>query len=139
MRTSHRSVRRPVVAALSSLLLLWVIALSSSAAQFPIATTTGTELAYTVASDGTNYLAAILDGNKITAQLVSPTGSLVGSRIQTGRTGDVPGGLPIVAYGGNTYLMVWQDNASATDLPYGQLISRSGTLSGSTFPVSSHG
>jgi hypothetical protein len=110
-------------------------------AQFPIATT-GKQIAFSVAFTGSNYVAAILgDGvhaSNLTAQLFSSSGALLGSRLPTGRTGDVPGGMPVVLYGSNTELMVWQDNAAGTDLPYGQLITN-GALQGAAFPVSSHG
>ena len=119
-----------------------LLALPVNAAQFPIATTAGTELTLNVAFDGTNYLAAILGdasgGNNITAQLFSTNGTLVGSRISTGRTGSVPGGIPFVAYGTNTYLMVWEDSATTNDVTYGQLISPAGALQGAAFAISAH-
>lgn len=142
MKTFEKPARRLFVAVMSAILIQLAIALPSKALQFPIATSSGTELTFSAAFNGTNYLAAILgdgsSGANITAQLVSPAGSPVGARIQTGRTGTVPGGLPLVAYGSNTYLMVWQDNAGATDLTYGQLISRAGALQGAAFAVSTH-
>jgi len=111
--------------------------------QFVVANTTKVELGGRVAYDGTNYLVAILGNgsaaSNITAQLMSPTGNPIGSRIVTGRTAAAPGGLPFVAYGGDTYLMVWEDNATGADLTYGQLIDRAGELLGAAFPVSSHG
>jgi hypothetical protein len=108
--------------------------------QFPIATT-GQQIAASVAFTGSNYLAAILgDGvnaSNVTAQLFSSTGALLGARLHTGRTGDVPGGMPVVVCGSNAELMVWQDNAGGTALPYGQLITN-GALQAAAFPVSSH-
>ena len=85
---------------------------SANISLFPIATTSGREFAVSAASDGTNYLVGIQGDQKdhadITAQLVSQTGTLVGSRISVPRTG----GAPFVAFDGNNYLMVWDDDAS---------------------------
>ena len=105
--------------------------------EFPIATTTGSEIAYYAAFDGTNYLVAIQGDeaahSNITAQMVSQTGSLVGSRISIGRTG----GVPLVVFDGTNYLMVWSDDANdPNDDIYGQFISTSGTLLGSPFSIS---
>jgi hypothetical protein len=76
----------------------------------------------------------------IGAQLVSQSGTLVGSYISTGRTG----GAPLVAFDGTNYLLVWPDDATyPNDILYGQLISKAGATVGSPFiigqPVSSHG
>jgi hypothetical protein len=86
-------------------------------------------MALSPAFDGTNYLVGIIqDDHNITAQLVSQTGTLVGPRISTGRTG----GLPFVAFDGTNYLMVWSDDATfPNDDIYGQFISPSGNLVGS--------
>ena len=60
----------------------------------------------------------------------------MGSRISVGRTG----GAPFVAFDGTNYLLVWADFANQCDnkceVIYGQLISKSGTLIGSPFPIS---
>lgn len=104
--------------------------------EFPIATTAGNEFGLMAAFDGTNYLVGI-EGDEahhanITAQMISQTGSLVGSRISIGRTG----GLPLVAFDGTNYLMVWSDDAHHPDDIYGQFIGTSGALVGSPFPIS---
>jgi hypothetical protein len=105
--------------------------------EFPIATTTGREMAVSAAFDGTNYLVGIegdaYDRDNITGQLVSQSRTLVGSRISVGRTG----GVPYVAFDGTNYLMVWEDDATEPNKHiYGQLIGKSGTLIGSPFLVS---
>lgn len=104
--------------------------------EFPIATTAGNEFGLMAAFDGTNYLVGIQGDEahhaNITAQMISQTGSLVGSRISIGRTG----GLPLVAFDGTNYLMVWSDDAHHHDDIYGQFIDTSGALVGSAFPIS---
>ena len=105
--------------------------------EFPIATTDANELGLVAAFDGTNYLVGIQGDEthhaNITAQMVSQTGSLVGSRISIGRTG----GLPLVAFDGTNYLMVWTDDATyPNDDIYGQFIGTSGALVGSPFAIS---
>jgi hypothetical protein len=93
--------------------------------EFPIATSAGQEFSWSAAFDGTNYLVGILgDGaaaNNITAQLVSQSGALVGSRISVGSTGDAPN----VAFDGTNYLLIWGG--------MGQFISKTGSLVGSPF------
>ncbi len=105
--------------------------------EFPIATTEVREQSISFAFDGTNYLVGIQGDASlhynITAQLVSQTGSLVGSRISVGRTG----GIPLVAFDGTNYLMVWEDDANhPNDDIYGRFISTTGTLVGPAFPIS---
>jgi len=104
---------------------------------FPIATNPSVESALSMAFDGTNYLVGISDDEitdtnhytNITAQLVSPTGSLVGSRIKVGQLGDIP----FIAFEGTNYLLVWK--TSTGDIS-GQRVSRSGTLVGGVFAIS---
>ncbi|MBU1744006.1 MAG: hypothetical protein KJ649_03795, partial [Proteobacteria bacterium] len=102
---------------------------------YPIATTTGQEFAGSAAFDGTNYLVGIQGDasarNNITAQLVSPSGALVGSRISVGRTG----GLPLVAFDGTNYLMVWFDDLVNAGQLYGVLISPTGAITKPAFPI----
>jgi len=105
-------------------------------AEFPIAVGNDSTFAVAAAYDGTNYLVGIqgdiLAYYNITAQLVSPTGSLVGSRISVGQTG----GVPWLAFDGANYLMVWSDWANPPNLDiYGQFISTSGNLVGTSFPI----
>jgi len=105
----------------------------------PIATSGQGEIGGGGAFDGTNYLVGIEENaaasSNITAQLVSQTGTLVGSRISVGRTG----GLPRVAFDGTNYLMVWEDDAlNPVRRLYGAFVSPNGTLVGPAFafPVS---
>jgi len=105
--------------------------------EYPIATGTAEEISNSAAFDGTNYLVGIQGNDQanynITAQLVSQSGSLIGSRISIGRTG----GVPAVAFDGTNFLMVWSDNASSPMLTiYGQFINRSGAKVGTPFPIS---
>jgi len=106
-----------------------------SSNEFPIATTTGREQSASVAFDGTNYLVGIQGDvdfhTNITAQLVSQSGTLVGSRITTGGTG----GAPFVAFDGTNYLMVWEEDAPHSKNIYGQLISKAGALVGQPITV----
>lgn len=70
----------------------------------------------------------------ISAQIVSQSGNLIGPRITLNRTG----GSPIVAFDGTNYLMVWEDDTTGGQTNrdvYGQLISKSGALIGSSFPI----
>ncbi len=106
--------------------------------EFPIAV--GDDSALTLcpaAYDGTNYLVGI-QGDvsfhaNISAQLVSQSGNLVGSRISVGRTG----GVTWVAFDGTKYLIVWEDDWNyPMDQAYGQFISTSGNLTGNAFPIS---
>ena len=107
---------------------------------FPIANTAQAEISVSGAFDGTNFLVGIQGDATahydVTAQLVSPTGALVGPRISTGRTG----GAPWVAFDGTNYLMVWEDDALyPVNRLYGAFISPAGNLVGSpfAFPVRS--
>jgi hypothetical protein len=117
---------------------LWTISAKADTVGnvFPIATTTGEESAISAAFDGTNYLLGILGDasseGSITAQLVSQSGTLVGSRISVGRTGS---GLH-VAFDGTNYLMVWSDDDAypGNDI-YGQFISKTGTIVGTPFAI----
>jgi len=110
---------------------------SGGGAKFPIATTTGNELAGSASFDGTNYLVGI-EGDatfhsNITAQLMDSSGNLIGSRISTGRTG----GLPGVVFTGTYYLMVWSDDKTyPNDVIYGMVLSKSGQVVKEPFPIS---
>jgi hypothetical protein len=140
MKTSASIRKTLVVAALLSILPCTAI---TAAGVFPIATDPGNgtnpegvQQALNLAFDGTNYLVGIQgDGithNNVTAQLVGPTGALIGSRIQVGRTGGAPG----VAFDGTNYLLVWPDDATGpSDHIYGQRISPAGALVGGAFAI----
>lgn len=113
---------------------------------FSITATSIGEASIGAAYDGTNYLVGIetningLPGN-IVAQMVSSTGSKIGSLIDTGRTGIGSS----IAFDGTNYLMVWEDdigghwNDSAYFTIYGQFISKAGAKVGSPFAISSAG
>ncbi|MBI5573349.1 MAG: hypothetical protein HY919_02180 [Elusimicrobia bacterium] len=114
--------------------------------EFDIAVTTYIETGYSVGFDGTNYLVGMqaYDGgnqNKITAQLVSQSGTLVGPLIEVGRFGPPPE----VAFDGKNYLLVWEDyvgppastgTAWTNNAILGQFVSTSGLLIGTTFQIS---
>lgn len=116
------------------------LALSAQAAQFPIATNSIQYPFPRAAFDGTNYLVGlqIIRANGTSeprAQLVSSSGALIGSQIETGRTGDPP----MVSYAGPNYLLAWADySASANgNVPiFGQLIGTTGSVIGSPFQIS---
>lgn len=124
--------------------LLWLAGLiiafpcneSAASGAFPVATNPGVEMSVNMAFDGANYLVGIqgdeLAENNITAQLIGPTGALVGSRIMIGRTGGVPG----VSFDGTNYLLVWEDDAiTSNDDIYGQRVSPAGALVGGAFLI----
>lgn len=108
----------------------------ASASQYPVATTTGPEMTYSIAFDGVNYMVGVggdqTAGHNVTAQLVSPSGALVGSRIAMLGTG----GTPSVASSGANYLLVWEAEASSEgDDVYGQIVSTSGSRVGGPIPI----
>ncbi len=107
---------------------------------FAIANTTNAELCGTLAFDGTNCLVGIQEGladaGPLSAQLVSLSGGLVGSRIPVGASGT----LPYVAFDGTNYLMIWSVSYGASDSYIkGQFISPSGSLVGGNFIISHSG
>jgi alpha-tubulin suppressor-like RCC1 family protein len=109
---------------------------------FPIATSGSGLMSIGAAFGGTNFLVGIQGGSTagsapdehdaITAQLVSPTGALVGSRISAGSFG----GASNVAFDGTNYFMVWQSagdtGVPTTDRLMGAFVSPSGAA-GSPF------
>ncbi len=129
----------------SIILVLIFITLTGivTAQEYPIATGSDNTFGGGGAFDGTNFLFAIQGDNQnqysVTAQLVSSSGSLVGSRISLGQTGS----SQMVAFDGTNFLMVWGDsfpifgnsNLYQTGNIYGQFISNSGTLIGSSFTL----
>ena len=112
--------------------------LTIKAQEFPIAVGSDTTFSISAAFDGTNYLAAImgdnLNQNSITAQLVSPTGNLVGNRIHVDGYGIFPGAG--VAFDGSNYLLVWIANFGNV---YGQFINPSGNLVGTPITIAPFG
>ncbi len=105
---------------------------------FPIATGSiqGQQSFGRPAFDGTNYLVGIqgdvLDRHNATAQLVSPSGTLVGPLISTDHTGGAPG----VGFDGTNYLLAWTDDATdPQNQVYGELVSPSGSPVGAPFRI----
>ena len=115
----------------------------SAAGVFPIATNTTNNMEQppnSVAFDGTNYLVGFQihlqpnTNSRVVAQLVSPTGTLIGSQINTGLNGDTP---KAIGFDGTNYLMFWAYNGgSSNGQIFSQLISKSGSAIGSPFAVS---
>jgi hypothetical protein len=106
-------------------------------ADFTAPATEPGEMSRGMAFDGENFLVAIRGdqshGGRIAAQLISKEGTPVSSRIDIGRSGWIPG----VAFDGDNYLMIWEDGDSEpANLIYGQFISKSGSLVGGPFPIS---
>jgi hypothetical protein len=105
---------------------------------FPVATNGAiSQISISLAFGGTNYLVGIqgdaVASNDITAQLVSPNGNLVGSRIAIGRTGTAPK----VSFDGANFFVLWPDDALyPTNVIYGQFVSQSGALVGSPMSIS---
>ncbi|TAK59850.1 MAG: T9SS type A sorting domain-containing protein [Bacteroidetes bacterium] len=125
--------------------LIWIFIIISMTGvclsqEFPIAVGNDDTFGGGGAFDGTNFLFAIMGDSlnqyNITAQLVSTSGNLVGSRFSLGSTGSTP----FVAFDGTNYLVVWSDsfpmfggdNNYYTGNIYGQFVSTSGTLVGTT-------
>lgn len=115
--------------------IIWMSA-TVKAQEFPIANGSDSTSSGGMAFDGTNYLIGILGDrvspNSITAQLTSTNGSLVGSRISLG----VSGGMPLFAFDGTNYLMVWSNTTK--DTVYGQFINTSGNLKGTHFLIATN-
>ena len=136
-RCDMKRTKKIIILLAGVLALAFNIQQARAGGEFPIATTAGNEFGLMAAFDGTNYLVGIQGDEahyaNITAQMISQTGSLVGSRISIGRTG----GIPLVAFDGTNYLMVWEDSATYPNHDiYGQFIGTSGALVGSPFPIS---
>jgi hypothetical protein len=103
---------------------------------FLIGTSTYGDFATTAAFDGTNYLVGMGEGvdpanNQYTqtAQRISQSGNLVGSRISTG----LSGGWPMIGFNGTNYLMAWSDDNGVI---YGELIDKSGVVVTAPFAIS---
>jgi len=108
-----------------------------SAQEFPIAVGRDTTFAGGGAFDGTNWLVSIMGDTlsqyNITAQLISPTGSLVGTRIAVGGSGTLP--VATVAFDGSNYLLVWRENTGNLK---GRFIDPSGNLVGASFTIATN-
>jgi hypothetical protein len=120
----------------ASILALTLLSIGLSgqafADKFAIANSTSPETSYDIAFDGTNFLVAI-EAETFGAQLVSPSGELVGSLIAIGSTdgGSSGAGLLHVAFDGTNYLLVWTDDSIV-----GQFISPLGSTVGEPFEIS---
>ena len=79
--------------------------------------------------DGTNYLVAFqekIDQTRhVSAQFVSQSGSLVGSKIAL----DLEGGTPRVAFDGTNYFLITEEDSSPATYIYGQFVSKTGEKS----------
>ncbi len=109
-------------------------ALTVDAQEFPIAVGSDTAFAYVAACDGQNWLVPILgdslNSNNIDAQFVSPSGSLLGTRISLGAQGVAPGAL--ARFDGVNYFLVWEDFSENFK---GQFIDTQGNLVGTSFNI----
>ena len=145
--------RRSDIFSLPIILFFLCVSSQAIADKFPIANSASPETSYDIAFDGTNFLVAI-EGETVGAQLVSPSGELIGSFISTGRIGSSGGdetifnrreggpGLPQVAFDGTNYLLVWTEGwtAEGTVPPtaiFGLFISPSGSTVGEPFEIRS--
>ena len=114
--------RRLDTFSLPIILFFLCVASQAIADKFSIANSASPETSYDIAFDGTNFLVAI-EGETVGAQLVSPSGELIGSFISTGRIGRSSGprldgtgpGFPHVAFDGTNYLLVGNDMVSIPD------------------------
>ena len=124
-------IAQTAISALICLIVLVTTASESFSAPFPIAISGA---AQSGAFDGTNYLIGIeshlTSPPTIGAQIISPTGSKIGSFISTERTGIATN----VAFDGTNYLLIWEDDALNTLNSgslgwqiFGQFISKAGT------------
>ncbi|MEE9911996.1 MAG: VCBS repeat-containing protein [Deltaproteobacteria bacterium] len=116
---------------------------------FPIASTGGQEVGASSAFDGTNYLVGIQGyapgaSNYVTAQLISQSGSLVGSRIFLERESWIAtGSMPTIAFDGTNYLVLWSDDHWSNAEPhpdgynvqFGTLVNKAGALASVPFPI----
>lgn len=112
---------------------------NSKFTEFPIAVGEDSLFGASAAFDGTNFLVAIegdeSDDYPVLVQMVSPTGSLIGTQISVGGHGGIPpDGAPLMAFDGTNYLVVWTEYYSNNDI-CGQFIDISGNLVGSNFSI----
>jgi hypothetical protein len=125
------------------LLAILVVTGASFAQEFPIAVGSDNTFNGGGAFDGTNYCILIQGDEQseynLTAQFVSRSGSLVGTRISLGQAGS----NPVLAFDGSKYLAVWTDifprmasgDTNGIGNLYGQFISLSGSLLGPSFTL----
>lgn len=112
---------------------LTFIQLTVAAQEFPISISGDTTSSGDGDFDGANYLIGSVgdvgNPNCITAQLISSSGSLIGSRISLSNSG----GSPLLAFDGTNYLVVWSNLSKST--VFGQFINTSGSLTGTQFVI----
>jgi len=96
----------------------------------PFTTSSGTNLLMVWPddySDGIHYF-----GGNIMAQLLNPSGALIGSWFPITTASEEISG---VIYGAGSYLVMWQQNSGGSWAIYGQIVSASGTLIGGNFLI----
>jgi hypothetical protein len=133
----HNRIR--IAQSIVSFLFVGILAPSSYGGmgdRFPIATTPQQEGCVSAAFDGTNFLAGIqgnaLAHDGISWQLIDPTGELLGERGNQGAAG----GVPLVGFGGGTYLVAWDAAGEGNTQVYGQRVNTAGTAVGAAFQIS---
>jgi len=133
----YRALFRLLTLTLLAILPIRYLHAATVDSTFTIANTANREFALDLAFDGTNFLVGLqgdaVANNSMVAQLVSPSGTLVGSLITTGHFGVVPS----VGFDGTNYLMVWQDCGEPcnNDL-FGMFVSPAGSNVGLPFNIS---
>lgn len=95
-----------------------------------------------IASNGINYLVVEVfdhaDNDTIVGQLVSLDDSLIGTPILLAAEPQTTRWLPVVAWDGTNYLVVWEDFRNGDRDVYGQWVSPSGELIDTNFAIIKH-
>jgi len=108
---------------------------------FPITTAPNLQDYSAVAFDGTNYLVSWMSGSvptHIYAARVAPSGAVLDPDAIAVSTASGSQGLPDVAFDGENYLVVWEDQRNGAADVYGARVTPAGTvLDPSGFAVSS--
>ncbi len=108
-----------------------------------VAGTTNREVARGLATDGTNFLVvfqgdnlypATESTNQLAAQLLGPTGALIGSRIDLA----LSGGVPLVEFGASNFLVTWMNNTAGVPGVHGQFLNHLGNPSGPSFVIATN-
>jgi hypothetical protein len=141
-----RPIPFPTLPTAAALVAVFYCLNCAQAGQFPINTNSTIKTAGSAAFDGVNYLVGIEGNNlfnrantnqQVGAQLLSQAGALAGPLIDTGRNNDSGSFLPLVAFDGTNYLLVWNDGANTpNDDVYGAIISPAGAVVVPAFPIS---
>jgi len=105
---------------------------------FPISSVQAHQEFPAVAAGDSNYLVVWWNwnGDDIYGQLVSFLGTLIGNAIPIS-VANLFQWYPDVCFGDTNYLVVWMDRRAQGFDIYGQIVSQSGNLVGSNFPISS--